>query len=114
MDDGESMAEDGTARQEEGAVTAIASDGVSVSLAAEEARVAVAGIPDADLDTAFARACRDGKLAMMRELLALTGHRRVDVHAKEDWAFRMACANGQMRVVLELLGLSGDRLICLK
>ena len=116
LEGGGGMAGDGTApqrqqQQEEGAATAATGDGLGVSPAAEEARVAVAGIPDADLDTAFMGACRDGKLAMMHELLSLTGHRRVDVHAMKEAAFRQSCHVGRMAVMRKLLSLTGDRTV---
>jgi len=47
-----------------------------------------------------------------RELLALTGDLRVDVHAREEQAFQWACQRCRIDVVCELLALSGDRIIC--
>ena len=51
----------------------------------------------------------------MRELLALTGPRAVDVHAR-DWlgpegGFRGACKNGHLEVVRELLALEGGQAV---
>jgi len=59
----------------------------------------------------FATACACGDIARVRELLALTGNSRIDVHAVGESAFRLACVEGHVAVVRELLALSGDRRI---
>jgi len=66
-------------------------------------------IPEAMLHDTFSKACKQGHLAVVRELLGLAGDRRVDVHTNGEWAFRQACKQGHVGVVRELLGLSGDR-----
>ena len=63
-------------------------------------------------EDAFRMACETGKLAVVRELLSLTGDRRVDVHAENEAAFRLACETGKLAVVRELLSLTGDSRIC--
>ena len=57
----------------------------------------------------FRLACHQGHLAVVSELLALDGNRRIDVHAEEEEGFRLACRHGQLGVVRELLALKGDR-----
>ncbi len=56
-------------------------------------------------------ACVCGSLGVVRELLALTGDRTVDVHAENEWAFAAACAMGHIAVVRELLALAGERTV---
>jgi len=53
----------------------------------------------------------NGCLDVVRELLALTGDRRVDVHAQEEHAFHGACEKGHLGVVRELLAPTGDRTV---
>ncbi len=55
----------------------------------------------------FRAACEHGHVGVVRELLALTGDRRVDVHAEDEDAFRAACYGGHVDVVRELLALMG-------
>ncbi len=50
-----------------------------------------------------------GHVDVVRELLALTGDRRVDVHVDDEGGFRGACLRGHLGVVRELLALTGDR-----
>jgi len=59
----------------------------------------------------FGDACRAGDGALVPELLALDGDRRIDIHAGNEEGFRAACANGHLHVVRELLALEGDRRI---
>jgi len=66
-------------------------------------------IPDALLTDAWIKACKQGNLMTVRELLALSGDRRVNLLAGEEAAFCGACGNGHLAVVRELLSLSGDR-----
>ena len=42
---------------------------------------------------------------MVRELLALEGDRRIDVHVMAEAAFRFACEAGHLFVARELLSL---------
>ena len=46
---------------------------------------------------------------MVELLLGLDGHRRVNVHARDEAAFRAACHGGHIEVVNLLLALDGDR-----
>jgi len=71
----------------------------------------VANTPAEDLPAAFVGACKTGDEVMVREMLALTGDRRVDVHAEEEDAFRWACWKGHVNVIHELLALTGDRTV---
>ena len=63
----------------------------------------------ANVKYAFLWACRNGHLPVVRELLSLTGKRRVDVHAKNQEALREAFQAGRGCVMCELLGLTGNR-----
>jgi len=63
----------------------------------------------AELDNLFVNACERGGLALVRELLSLTGARRVDVHARMHAAFYGALLFYHVNVVRELLTLTGDR-----
>jgi len=62
-------------------------------------------------DAAFQAACYEGQLGIVRKLLALSGDRRVDVHAQLEWAYHMACEYGRLDVVRELLALTGQRTV---
>jgi len=75
----------------------------------QQSLATVVHLSDQMLHDTFSKACEQGHLAVVRELLGLSGDRRVDVHAGEEAAFRGACGNGHVGVVRELLGLSGDR-----
>ena len=56
-------------------------------------------------------ACEYGHVDVVQELLALSGDRRINVHAAAEQAFRSACKNGRLHVVRELLALELDRRI---
>ncbi|CAE7196147.1 YCF1, partial [Symbiodinium sp. KB8] len=64
---------------------------------------------------AFVKACRDGGLARVHHLLALTGAQAVDVHVADgggpEAAFRWACTTGHTDIVRELLALEGARAV---
>jgi hypothetical protein len=61
------------------------------------------------MNAKFQQACKEGKLDLVRELLALSGDREVDVHAMDERALFNACSSGHVDVVRELLALSGHR-----
>jgi len=70
----------------------------------------VSGIATCDLLGAhLVEACRNGRLRLVAELLALTVDHRVDVNGMDDNAFRVACENGHVDVVRHLPALGGDR-----
>ncbi len=64
-----------------------------------------------DVRLVFRAACACGNVELLRDLLALTGNRTVDVHAGDEEGFHEACAGGHLGVVRELLALTGDRAI---
>ena len=66
--------------------------------------------PDA-MDKLFQRACANGRLDVVRELLALQGDRFINVHAGNEISFQWACMYGHLNVVRELLALQGDRAV---
>ena len=53
-------------------------------------------------------------MKIVRELLALTGQRVVDVHTGSGVAFRFAFQGGNVGVTRELLALTGSRIIPLQ
>ena len=59
----------------------------------------------------FNAACHEGRLDVVRELLARDGDRRIDEHANNEEGFRVACKRGHVGVVCALIGLGGDRRI---
>ncbi len=60
-------------------------------------------------DDVLLLACRAGSVTLLRELLRLSGDRRVNVNVQSGAAFYVACECGQVDVVRELLALTGDR-----
>ncbi len=59
----------------------------------------------------FTMAASRGYSGIVRQFLALTGDRAINVHRSDDFAFRMACDHGHVQVVRDLLALTGDRRI---
>ncbi len=60
---------------------------------------------------AFLTACRTGDAAAVRQLLALEGAARVNVHVNGDRCVELAAENGHADVLAQLLALRGDRLL---
>ncbi len=61
--------------------------------------------------TVLLLACVCGEGCVVRELLALTGDRAVDVHAGGEGGFHAVCRGGHVDVVRKLLALTGDRAV---
>jgi len=66
----------------------------------------LAGMSAIQLDDLLLYACKSGNLLLVRELLGLSGDRRVNMC---EQAFTWACHMGHLPMVRELLALTGDR-----
>ncbi len=62
-------------------------------------------------ERAFIQACRDGRVEIVEELLAISGAGEINANAAGDAAFKYACEHGHMDIVKLLLALKGDRAV---